>query len=132
MDQSLALIAACHRSATPIDACRRVLARLTGPPSIAMGVLILSTLDGLATLRLMALGMEEANPVMRALLVCGPGMFLAGKFTLTALGLRVLVAARGRPLFGTQLKTGHVILTLAVLYVLLLVYELRLLAFLAS
>ena len=93
---------------------------------LAMSVLCLSTIDGLATLRLMAAGLEEANPVMRFLMDSGPGHFLAGKLLLTGVGVIVLVAARKKTLLGTRIRSPHVLLGLAALYALLLVYEMAL------
>jgi hypothetical protein len=98
--------------------------RLTVPLTLAVIVFSLSTLDGLATLRLTAVGIEEANPLMRGLLGWGPGPFLAGKFLLTFPGLCVCVATRGRRLFGTRLTSHHLLLGLAGLYAFLVIYEL--------
>jgi len=117
MSESLTLTPACPRSAAV--------------PTLAVVVLIFSTLDGLATLRLMALGVQEANPAMRALLAWGPGSFLAGKLVVTAAGLRMLLAARGRPVFGSPLRAGHFLLFLAGVYFLVVGYELILLSWLA-
>jgi hypothetical protein len=90
---------------------------------LAISVLCLSTIDGLATLRLMAAGFEEANPVMRFAMASGPGHFLAGKFLLTGTGMVVLVAARKRNLLGTRIRSPHVLLGLAALYIILLLYQ---------
>jgi len=105
--------------------------RSTAVPVLAVVVLSLSILDGLATLRLIAAGVPEANPVMRALLATGPGPFLAAKLVVTAASLMMLVAARGRPLFGTPLRAGHFLLFLAAVYTLVVVYELILWTWLA-
>ena len=124
MSQSLSLTPACPRSGRSAQVLDRSSPRTVVVPLLAVVVLTLSTLDGLATLRLMALGIQEANPVMQVLLAQGPGPFLAGKLSVTAAGLRMLVAARGRPLFGTPLRAGHVLLFLAAVYFLVVVYEL--------
>jgi hypothetical protein len=99
---------------------------------LALLVLGLSMTDGLATLRLIAAGIEEANPVMRALLACGPGQFLLGKLPLTAGALTMLVAARRRPMLGARLRTPHGLLCLAAVYAAVVVYDLALLKILVS
>ena len=53
-----------------------------------------------------------------------PGLFLAGKLALTKAGVWGIVAVRGRPLFGTSLRAGHVLLGLAGVHGLVTVYEL--------
>jgi Domain of unknown function (DUF5658) len=93
---------------------------------LAISVLCLSTIDGLATLRLMAAGLEEANPVMRFVMASGPGHFLAAKLAMTGTGMIVLVAARRRTLLGTRIRSPHVLLGIAALYTLLIAYELAL------
>jgi hypothetical protein len=93
---------------------------------LAMFLLCLSMIDGVATLRLIAGGLEEANPVMRLLMASGPGHFLAGKLVLTGAGMIVLVSARKKTLLGTRIRSPHILLGLAALYVLLLAYELAL------
>jgi hypothetical protein len=93
---------------------------------LATFVLCLSMVDGVATLRLITAGLEEANPLMRLLMASGPGHFLAGKLVLTGTGISVLVAVRKKSLLGTRIRSPHVLLGLAALYVLLLVYELAL------
>ena len=124
MSQSLALTPACSRSARSPHVLDRPAIRSAAVPLLAVVVLTLSILDGLATIRLMSLGIQEANPVMRALLARGPGLFLAGKLAVTAAGLRMLVAVRGRSLFGTPLRAGHFLLFLAAAYTLAVGYEL--------
>jgi len=101
--------------------------RAFATPILAWFVLGLSTFDGLATLCLITDGIDEANPVMRTLLAWGPGPFLAGKLALTTAGVWGIVAVRGRRLFGTRLRAGHVLLGLACIYGLVVVYELVLL-----
>ncbi len=93
---------------------------------LAISVLCLSTIDGLATLRLIAAGMEEANPFMRLVMASGPGHFLAAKLGMTGVGMMVLVAARRRTLLGTRIRSPHLLLAIAALYALLIAYELAL------
>jgi hypothetical protein len=93
---------------------------------LAISVLCLSMIDGLATLQLIAAGMEEANPVMRTVMASGPVHFLAAKLAMTGTGMIVLVAARRRTLLGTRIRSPHVLLAIAALYALLIAYELAL------
>ncbi len=90
---------------------------------LALAVLGLSIVDGLATLWLTAAGVEEANPLMRQLLAWGPGPFLIVKLLMTAAGLPFLVRVREHALFGTSLRSGHVLLALAGTYAMLIGYE---------
>jgi Domain of unknown function (DUF5658) len=106
--------------------------RAFATPILACFVLALSTFDGLATLCLITDGSDEANPVMRTLLAWGPGPFLVGKLALTTAGVWGIVAVRGRRLFGTRLRAGHVLLGLAGVYGLVAVYELVLLILLTA
>ena len=84
---------------------------------LAISVLCLSTIDGLATLRLMAAGLEEANPVMRLMMDSGPGHFLAEKFGMTGTGMVVLVAARKTKSSGNAHPFSPRLLGLAALYI---------------
>jgi hypothetical protein len=93
---------------------------------LAISVLCLSMINGLATLQLIAAGMEEANPVMRFVMASGPGYFLAATLAMTGTGMIVLVAARRRTLLGTSIRSPHVLLGIAALYALLIAYELAL------
>ena len=91
-----------------------------------------STFDGLATLCLVTDRNDELNPVMRTLLAWGPGPFLVGKLALTTAGVWGIVAVRGRRLFGTRLRAGHLLLGLGGVYGLVAVYELVLLILLTA
>jgi Domain of unknown function (DUF5658) len=101
--------------------------RAFATPILAWFVLGLSTFDGLATLCLVTDRIDEVNPVMRTLLAWGPIPFLAGKLVLTTAGVWGIAAVRGRRLFGTRLRAGHVLLGLAGIYGLVAAYELVLL-----
>jgi hypothetical protein len=68
-------------------------------------------------------GVGEANPLMRPLLAWGPRPFLLVKMLLTMAGVRFLVRARGRDLFGTGLRAGHLLLALTAIYTLVVGYE---------
>ena len=98
--------------------------RAFATPILAWFVPGLSTFDGLATLCLVTDRNDELNPVMRTLLAWGPGPFLVGKLALTTAGVLGIVAVRGRRLFGSRLRAGHVLLGLGGVYGLVAVYEL--------
>ncbi|SIO12513.1 hypothetical protein SAMN05444166_2585 [Singulisphaera sp. GP187] len=87
-------------------------------------VLLFTLADGVLTLLLLDHSYEEANPLMAYLVERGPLWFLAGKYLLTAIGLAVFLVLKYYRLFGTRLRLGHCIPILAVLYVVLLVYQL--------
>ena len=95
--------------------------------ALVLGILGLSFLDGAMTLVLMSHGATEANPIMALLLPHSPGWFAAAKLTLTAAGIVVLVICSRMRLFrsisGESLMVGVLLA-----YVLLIVYELRLLS----
>jgi hypothetical protein len=68
---------------------------------LALAIVLMSCADALFTLNLLAVGGEELNLVMRALLVRGPHWFLWAKIGLTATSVVTLaVAARHRVLGG--------------------------------
>lgn len=58
---------------------------------MAIGLMLLSALDALFTMRLLSLGSEELNPVMRWLLAGDTDTFFFGKMSITALGVLLLV-----------------------------------------
>ncbi len=86
-----------------------------------MLVLAFTLVDGLLTLELIEAGYHEANPVMYVLLTKGPVHFLMGKYVLAAAGLPVLV------LLGTHSRIRYLVPILAVLYALLITYQVILL-----
>jgi hypothetical protein len=90
---------------------------------LAATVMACSTLDGAVTLAVVSSWPDELNPVMRLLLTLGAGPFFLGKLLLTAAGLTMLLSLRGRPLFRTRLRAGHVVLALTVVYGAVLFYE---------
>jgi hypothetical protein len=58
--------------------------------------------------------------------------FTVGKLALTTAGIWGIVAVRGRRLFGTRLRAGHVLLGIAGVCGLVAVYELVLLTLLTA
>ena len=87
-----------------------------------LGIMALCCCDALLTLRLLAHGATEANPVMALAMGVSMGWFSTLKFLLTALGVMVLTACSAMRLFqrvpGTSLLYG-----LLGCYVLLVGYE---------
>src|SRR5262245_21758649 len=67
---------------------------------LALAVLLMSCTDALFTLNLLAVGAEELNAIMRALLEHGVGWFLGAKIGLTALSIIALVIGARRMLLG--------------------------------
>ena len=59
--------------------------------AIAIGILLLSSLDAFLTLMLLTHGAQEVNPVMAGLLYRDVAAFAAVKLTLTGLGVLTLV-----------------------------------------
>lgn len=63
----------------------------------ALGIICMSMLDAHFTLRVLALGAREANPLMAYLIEMGDLWFVSGKLTLTAGGVALLMFASVRP-----------------------------------
>jgi len=90
-------------------------------------LLCLTLADGLVTLYLMDVNCQEINPLMRYLLHKGPVHFLVGKYALTVAGIPILLVFKNFNLFGTDIRVGHLIPVFALLYLLLILYQLHLL-----
>jgi hypothetical protein len=90
-------------------------------------ILILSLVDAVITIHLLAADCGEANPLMAHLLEHGVTPFLVGKYTLTAVGLPVLLIFQNFRLFGTRFRVFYLLPVFVVLYVLLLAYQVSLL-----
>ncbi len=67
---------------------------------LALAILLLSCTDALFTLNLMAVGAEEMNVLMKALMEKSVGLFLASKISLTAISVVVLVGLAQRSFMG--------------------------------
>lgn len=92
---------------------------------VAIGVLLLSLIDGLITVRLVGAGVEEINPLMAVLVDGSPAGFALAKWFLTACGVTALVVAAHARVFGKVVGASvlHAVLcgyTVLVLYGLLL------------
>ena len=87
-----------------------------------LGVILMSTTDCFLTLRLVAHGGEEINPVMDFFLKKGPLPFLGIKYTLTGLALFFLLVHKGYR-FWSNISGRQFLIALNLLYVCLLVWE---------
>ncbi len=89
---------------------------------LAVGTMLLSCLDAFMTLRLLDVGMIEANPFMAALLGQGTVAFTASKMVLTGLSILALVfMAKAR--FLNRLRTGVLLTVFFSFYCCLVCYE---------
>jgi len=89
---------------------------------LAIIILLLSVTDAFLTLKLIAGGGEEANPVMAYLLERTPRLFAAVKMGLTGAGIVVLVALARARVFRV-IKISLIIHWCLVGYVALIAYE---------
>ena len=85
MDAQTAPLAAPGLSARAAAVLQRPVARRT--LILALAIVGLNLVDAFATLRHLSHGAEELNPLMGALLRCGPLRFLAVKHALASLGV---------------------------------------------
>ncbi len=99
---------------------------------VALALVGFSAFDAFATIQLLSMGCEEANPVMLQLLRLGTLVFMIGKFGLTIAGVSVLLGFRYHALFSSPLRVGHFLLGLGGVYLALVVYELVLLGTLST
>ena len=98
---------------------------------MALAILLMSCLDALFTLNLLAAGGEELNAVMRVLLGRGVRWFLLAKIGLTGLSIVVLVIA-ARRLFLGRVPVLWVLRLLCVGYIVLIGWEFYLLGWHAT
>ncbi|MGC4028001.1 MAG: DUF5658 family protein [Steroidobacteraceae bacterium] len=94
---------------------------------VAMLIVILSGVDGMLTIRLIAIGATEVNPAMAALVTGEGGNFAYWKMGLTVAGVIVLTALARLHLFG-PIRVGAVLYVLLGAYVALVCYEVWLLS----
>lgn len=89
---------------------------------LAVGTMLLSGLDAFLTLRLLDLGMVEANPVMAGTMGVSTASFAATKMFLTGFGILTLVfLAKAR--FMDRVRIGLMLTVLFVGYSCLICYE---------
>ena len=90
---------------------------------LATGTMLLSCADAFLTLKLINLGMVEANPFMHAIMSQSTLLFTSTKLAMTALGILVLVfLAKAR--FMNRLRTGLFLTIFFSFYACLVCYEL--------
>jgi hypothetical protein len=90
---------------------------------LATGTMLLSCADAFLTLRLLELGMVEANPVMSAIMAQGTFVFTSVKMAMTGVGILILVfLAKAR--FLNRVRTGLFLTIFFSSYACLVCYEL--------
>jgi len=89
---------------------------------LAVGTMLLSTIDAFLTLRLIELGAIEINPVMAALMGHSMSTFAVAKMLMTAAGILALVFLSRAP-FLRRIRTGLFLTLLFSLYACLVCYE---------
>lgn len=100
-----------------------------GVVTMTLLLVVLSILDSIFTLRLIAAGGEEINPVMNALLQHSVWLFTSAKMAMTAIPALLLLATANLMLFGV-IRSRSLLGTLCGLYLGLIVYEIGLLTLL--
>ncbi len=89
---------------------------------LAVGTMLLSSVDAFFTLLLLERGMIEANPVMAGMLGHSTALFAASKMALTGFGILTLVfLAKSR--FLDRFRTGILLTTMFASYACLVCYE---------
>ncbi|CAN5757010.1 MAG: hypothetical protein H0T87_11665 [Gammaproteobacteria bacterium] len=95
--------------------------------AVSIGVFVLGCVDACLTLRLLAAGATEVNPLLDAVLRADTRLFLVLKFVLTAIGLVLLVLHKNFTVF--YCLNGQIILQITfAIYVCLVGYEAALLS----
>jgi hypothetical protein len=94
------------------------------PATFAFFVTLLFSLaDAFFTMKLVAAGAEELNPVMNYFLQFGPVPFVVAKYLLTASGLTWLLIHKDYPMFNGKITGKALFLVVPIGYTALLVYE---------
>lgn len=89
---------------------------------LAVGTMLLSCVDAFLTLKLIELGMVEANPIMASVMGVSTASFAAMKMLLTAFGILTLVfLAKAR--FMDRIRVGAFLTILFSAYSCLICYE---------
>jgi hypothetical protein len=84
-----------------------------------LSLLLLTILDGVLTLLIIADSQGEANPVMAYLIRRGVLWFILGKYAMTVAALPVLLIFKNYRMFGSSLRVGHTLPVLVSLYLIL-------------
>ena len=87
-------------------------------------ILMLSVADAFLTLELVDSGMAEMNYVMYYYMRLGPFPFVLIKYSLTAVGLIILLIHKNHLLFLGRVRVKAILVGLAVFYSALITYEL--------
>jgi hypothetical protein len=98
---------------------------------LALGILLLSCIDALFTLNLLALGAEEVNFFMRVLIEKSVGLFLGFKIALTGVSVIILVVLAQQRFMG-WFRVVRIMQVALVGYSFLIAYELYLLSIIIS
>lgn len=94
---------------------------------VATGLLILSVIDGLLTVRLVNAGVQEINPLLAALVHNNVAAFALVKWFMTACGVTALVVAAHARVFG-RIRGATVLYACCAFYALLVLYSAGLVA----
>jgi Domain of unknown function (DUF5658) len=89
---------------------------------LAVGTMLLSSLDAFMTLQLLQRGAVEINPLMGAVIGHSAFTFAATKVTLTGFGILVLVFL-SRARFMNRIRTGIILTVFFSFYAILVCYE---------
>ena len=89
---------------------------------IALGIMVLSCVDAVFTLRLISHGMIEANPVMAAAMSQGTAIFISAKVAMTGVAILILVYFSNVNLLNL-LRTGLLLTLFFCFYCCLICYE---------
>lgn len=89
---------------------------------LAIGIMLMSSLDAFFTLQLLERGAYEANPVMAAVMERGTSAFTVSKMLLTGIGILALVFL-ARAMFFNRLRTGLFLTAFFSVYAALVCYE---------
>lgn len=94
---------------------------------VILATLSLCVVDVYATLTILQRGGSELNPVMRALIEADVWLFFIFKYVITAGGLLVLLSYKNFRLYR-KFSGMHTLYGILLVYILLVIYEVRLLA----
>jgi len=100
----------------------------TGVVTLAIALMILSVMDSIFTLTIIANGGSEVNPVMNVLLEKSVTAFTIAKMSLTAIPVLVLVATANLKMFN-RWRSRSILATMVGLYAGLICYELLILSY---
>lgn len=91
---------------------------------VVLFTIMLSVTDAFFTLKLVAIGAQEANPVMDYFLQFGPLPFIIAKYILTGACLIWFLVHKNYAVFGGPVRVKHLLLGALVIYMALISYEL--------